>query len=205
MTARPCILDYGAGNVRSVFNLLETISPGVVVENRPETIEAATHLILPGVGAFGASMEKIRRTLPLDLVSRRVLEERIPYLGICVGMQILADEGSEFGSHAGLGWIPGRVDRLESAGEPLPHIGWNSVESTREDPLFEGLGESPDFYFVHSYSFRPAQGSHGIGTTFYGSRFVSAIRRDNIVGVQFHPEKSQTAGRRLIANFLATP
>jgi glutamine amidotransferase len=197
-----CILDYGSGNVRSVYNLLMSVDTPVVVSNEPDTIRAASHLVLPGVGAFGASMAKVRARIPLDVLREEVLEKRKPFLGICVGMQLLADRGLEFGDHEGLGWIPGVVDRLASAPHPLPHIGWNNIEVTRPVPLLESFPPQQDFYFVHSYVFRAADESTVVARADYGERFAAIIARDNIVGVQFHPEKSQKAGRVLIQNFL---
>jgi imidazole glycerol-phosphate synthase subunit HisH len=200
---RVCILDYGSGNVRSVFNLLCTISPQVDISNDPEAIRSATHLILPGVGAFGAAMKRIRAQIPLDVVEDEVLRQRKPFLGICVGFQVLADKGHEFGEHDGLGWLGGSVDRLESGDLPVPHVGWNSVEVDGESSgLLDGIQAGEDFYFVHSFVFRPSRQSDVVSTTDYGETFASAASRDNIHGVQFHPEKSQRAGRRLIENFL---
>jgi glutamine amidotransferase len=199
---RVCILDYGSGNVRSVYNLLLSVDADVSVSNDPETIRAATHLVLPGVGAFGASMAKVRARIPIDVVHDEAVTKGKPFLGICVGMQLLADRGLEFGVHEGLGWIPGVVERLESAPHPLPHIGWNNIEVVREVPVLESFPAHQDFYFVHSYVFRSADESAVVARTEYGESFAAIIARDNIVGVQFHPEKSQKAGRVLIQNFL---
>jgi len=201
MTATVCILDYGSGNVRSVFNLLSSIVPGVQVSNHPTLIESATHLVLPGVGAFGASMAKIKDRIPIDVVEREVRHGK-PFLGICVGMQVLAEKGYEFGEHEGLGWIPGIVDRLDSSPHPLPHIGWNSADFARRGTLLESFEAHQDFYFVHSYVFRPRDPETMTASTEYGETFCSILERDNVLGVQFHPEKSQKAGRLLIQNFL---
>lgn len=197
-----CILDYGSGNIRSVFNLCSAITDTVEVSNEEEVVVSATHLILPGVGAFGAAMEKIREKIPLQAVERAVFERRIPFLGICVGMQVLAERGYEFGEHQGLGWIPGSVKKLEVGELPLPHIGWNSAETAHPSPLLEGIPSGEDFYFVHSFVFDASDPSSVAATTHYGSVFVSVIASGNIFGVQFHPEKSQRAGRRLLANFI---
>ncbi|HYD79824.1 MAG TPA: imidazole glycerol phosphate synthase subunit HisH [Paucimonas sp.] len=201
--ARVCILDYGSGNVKSVFNLISSIAGDVAVSNEPASIANATHVVLPGVGAFGAAMRKIRDTLPMEAVERAVLTEKKPFLGICVGMQVMAARGKEFGEHAGLGWIAGDVAELDTKGLPLPHVGWNNVSCTQASPLFAGLGDNPDFYFVHSYVFHPGHERHAIATTHYGVDFCSAIQHENLFGVQFHPEKSQRAGIQLIKNFLA--
>ena len=203
MKPKVCILDYGFGNVRSVSNLIAHLGIDGVVSNQPGDITQATHLILPGVGAFGAAMEKIRDRLPLELLEQEVVTGSKPFLGICVGMQVLADVGHEFGKHAGLGWIPGEVRKLDSRGEVLPHIGWNDIILQNPCPLLEGLGEVLDFYFVHSYAFTPQSEDCVMATTEYGIKFPAMIQRDNLYGVQFHPEKSQKAGQRLVMNFLA--
>jgi glutamine amidotransferase len=197
-----CILDYGSGNVRSVYNLFSSLTEQVKVSNEPADIDDASHLVLPGVGAFGASMRKINDRIPLDRVERSVAAGK-PLLGICVGMQVLADVGTEFGDHQGLGWIPGKVERLDSGDLPLPHVGWNDISVLREDPLLDGLGNAADFYYVHSYAFRPANDGHVLATTEFGETFTAAVRKDQLYGVQFHPEKSQHAGIRLVRNFLA--
>jgi glutamine amidotransferase len=197
-----CILDYGSGNVQSVFNLVSTISSDVRVSNDPGAIRGASHLILPGVGAFGASMSRIRATVPLDVLEEQVLQRHTPFLGICVGFQVLADKGFEFGEHDGLGWLGGQVDRLASGTLPLPHIGWNNIIVQRPSPLLDQLRPDEDFYFVHSFAFRPARADDVVAVTEYGEPFAAVASRDNIHGVQFHPEKSQRAGRRLLENFL---
>lgn len=197
-----CVLDYGSGNVKSVSNLFSTLSQ-TIVSNDPVVMAEATHIVLPGVGAFGAAMRRIRERIRMEPLKEQVFGARKPFLGICVGMQVLADEGHEFGGFEGLGWIPGIVGRLDTAGLPLPHIGWNDLNIRGHHPLLDGLGESPDFYYVHSYVFRPADQDTVLATTDFGTQFTAAIRRDNIMGVQFHPEKSQRAGIRLARNFLA--
>lgn len=198
-----CILDYGSGNVKSVFNLFSSITGKTVISNDPAEIERATHIVLPGVGSFGAAMRHILEKLPMEALKENVLAGKKPFLGICVGMQVLADLGREFGEHAGLGWIAGTVDKLETKELPLPHIGWNNINPKQESPLLQGLGETPDYYFVHSFAFRPKDPAVVLATTEYGGEFCSAIRKDNIFGVQFHPEKSQRTGLKLVKNFLS--
>lgn len=202
--ARVCILDYGSGNVQSVYNLLATITPAVRISNEPDAIVSASHLILPGVGAFGAAMARVRARIPLAHVEDAVRVRHTPFLGICVGLQVLADNGQEFGEHAGLGWVGGTVSRLESGDLPLPHVGWNNIITRRESPLLDQIRSDEDFYFVHSFVMRPAEASDIVAVTDYGEQFVSVVSRGNVHGVQFHPEKSQRAGRRLIENFLAS-
>ena len=198
-----CILDYGSGNVKSVFNLLSSLIDDVVVSNEPIMIAYASHIILPGVGAFGSAMRKIKETLPLDTLEQEILTKKKPFLGICVGMQVMASIGVEFGEHSGLGWIEGRVDKMEIKGLPLPHVGWNNVISKKESPLLEGLGNDPDFYFVHSYAFNVKNSESLLASTIYGEEFCSVIQHENLFGVQFHPEKSQRTGIKLMKNFLS--
>lgn len=197
-----CILDYGSGNVRSVFNVLNTLSDNVQISNDPKVIKAATHIILPGVGAFGASMKKINDKIPVKILEEEVLKKKKPFLGICVGMQVLATTGFEFGEFKGLGWIPGKVVKIESGELPLPHIGWNDVDFKKASALSERFDQHPDFYFVHSFILKPDDKSVIVGTCTYGEEFCAVINKDNIFGVQFHPEKSQKAGKILLENFL---
>jgi glutamine amidotransferase len=199
---RICILNYGSGNVKSVYNLSLSLTPNVLVSNVESEIERATHIILPGVGSFGAAMRKIRETLPLTILEKHIIENKKPFLGICVGMQVLATTGEEFGKHNGLNWIPGSVELLKVEGLALPHIGWNNVNIKHPSPILKGLDDAPDFYFVHSYAFHPKNAEQSVAMTSYGQDFCSVIQKDNIFGVQFHPEKSQDAGRLLVSNFL---
>jgi imidazole glycerol-phosphate synthase subunit HisH len=201
MEQKVCILDYGSGNVRSVANLLAFLKVAHVVSNEPAELAAATHLILPGVGAFGASMQKIRERIDLKQLTQAVFERRAPFLGICVGMQVLAQSGHEFGAHLGLGWIRGRVRRFQQSELPVPHVGWNEARRVRADSLL-GEHDKLDFYFVHSYVLEADDPGDVEATTTYGETYPSIVRRDNIVGVQFHPEKSQKAGMLLLTNFL---
>jgi glutamine amidotransferase len=201
---RVCILNYGSGNVGSVFNLFSSLDVAVKVSNESSDMEQATHLVMPGVGAFGAAMRKIRNTLPLESLENAVLRGGKPFLGICVGMQVLADIGMEFGEHRGLGWIPGRVEKLDARDLRLPHIGWNDVTPSRDDPLLHELQTKTDFYFLHSFVFRPDRREDTVATAEFGASFCAIVQRDNIRGVQFHPEKSQRAGLQLARNFLGT-
>jgi len=195
-----CVLDYGSGNVASVYNLLNRLSYDVKISNSSSDIKNSSHLILPGVGAFGASIEKIRTKIEIGLLEDEVKNKKKPFLGICIGMQILADKGFEFGEHDGLGWIEGTVKKLKA--KVLPHIGWNNIQIKRQTPIFLNLKNMDDFYFVNSYAFNVKDKNLIISETNYENTFCSAVQKDNIFGVQFHPEKSQKTGQQLIHNFL---
>lgn len=198
-----CILDYGSGNVRSVYNMFRSLIDCVEVSNDPSNIRNASHLVLPGVGSFGAAMKKVQDVLDLSVLEKAVLGRRVPFLGICVGMQILANKGYENGAHKGLGWIGGAVRRLETDALSLPHVGWNDFTYVRDgNPLMEGILPQMDFYYVHSYHFQPDDRENITASCAYGMEFASIVNRDNIYGVQFHPEKSQRAGRKILNNFL---
>jgi glutamine amidotransferase len=196
-----CILDYGSGNVRSVYNLVSFLGFDVIVSNEIAEIESATHIILPGVGSFGAAMKKIRSQIPMAVMEIEVIQKKKPFLGICVGMQVLVEKGYEHGEYEGLGWIIGSVEKLEVKDVPLPHIGWNDVIVKKNSVLFNELNAINDFYFVHSYAVKTDE-SYITTETNYENNFCSSLQKENIFGVQFHPEKSQKAGQQLIKNFL---
>jgi glutamine amidotransferase len=202
MHKKVCIIDYGSGNTRSVFNIFQAIHGDVKVSSAPEDIEGATHIVLPGVGAFGAAMEKIKALPSFSILEENVLGKKKPFLGICVGMQVLAEKGFEHGEHDGLGWISGSVKKLDSKGLYLPHVGWNNLVSARDNALLNDISQDMDFYYVHSYCFETSDPADSAATCEYGSVFTSVVSRDNIYGVQFHPEKSQKAGKKLLMNFL---
>ena len=197
-----CILDYGSGNVGSVYNLLNRLNYKIKISNESSDIKNSSHLILPGVGAFGDSIEKIKSKIPVDLLKDEVCSKKKPFLGICVGMQVLADKGYEFGENDGLGWIKGTVKKLNA--KILPHIGWNNIEIKKKSPIFLNLDNLKDYYFVNSYAFVAHDKSLVISETNYNVNFCSAIQKDNIFGVQFHPEKSHKVGELIIHNFLKT-
>ncbi len=194
-----CILDYGMGNLRSVEKALEHVGAEAKIANDAATVRAAAGLILPGVGAFPRAMERIRELGIDELVGER-REAGVPILGICLGLQLLFDSTTELGGATGLGLLPGAVAGLDADDLKVPHIGWSPVTWARESRLTEGIETGTPFYFVHSFSPRPDE-SDLLGTAEYGSRFACAAERDNIFGVQFHPEKSSSAGLRLLANF----
>jgi glutamine amidotransferase len=199
-----CIVDYGSGNVGSVYNILRSIHDDIRVSNDPVDLDAATHIVLPGVGAFGAAIAKVKALPSFKVLQENVLLKKKPYLGICVGMQILADEGLEHGRNEGLGWIRGKVKRIEAPGLHLPHVGWNDFTWCQtENPLFKGITAGMDFYYVHSYQFETSEKDDRAATCTYGMDFTAVVNKENIYGVQFHPEKSQKAGKKLIENFLS--
>jgi glutamine amidotransferase len=198
------LIDYGAGNVRSVHKALETVGAAVRVIQRPGPIAEAQKLILPGVGAFGDCVASLRRTGLADAIGRAV-EGGTPLLGICVGLQVLFEEGEEMGHHTGLGLLPGRVvrfpDRIVAQGMKIPHTGWNQIEPVGESPLFTGLPAGAWAYFNHAYYCQPRP-EHTVAVTDYGGPFASAVQRGNVYGIQFHPEKSQEVGLQILRNFV---
>lgn len=196
------LIDYGAGNLHSVHNALKAAGGDATITADADAVRRADRIVLPGVGAFGACMAGLM-TLPgmIDALRARVLEDGAPFLGVCVGMQLLADEGHEHGVTPGLGWIGGKVVALAPTDPKVrvPHMGWNDVLPATPHPLVE-RGEA---YFLHSYQFDAADPARVIATTDHGGPVVAAVGRDNILGVQFHPEKSQRFGLALLERFLA--
>jgi glutamine amidotransferase len=195
------IIDYGMGNLRSVEKAVESVGGTPVITRDPDRVRRSRRLILPGVGAFGDAVRNLAQC-GLDAAIHDAVLEGTPLLGLCLGLQLLFTEGEEFGRHAGLNLIPGRVRRFQGAGLRIPHVGWNQVERLTADPLLEGIEEGSYFYFVHSYFVEPDEKRDALAWTDYGTRFCSVARRGNVWGAQFHPEKSQDAGRQLLRNFL---
>ncbi len=194
------IIDYGMGNLRSVEKGFRKVGVDVCVTDRPGVVEKADAVVLPGVGAFRDCMEGLKRLDVVDAVIRAVKDGR-PYLGICLGLQVLFTESEEFGRCRGLDIFRGRVVRFGNSDLKIPHMGWNQVNLKQDNPLFAGIGDGSYFYFVHSYYVVPEDGSIVAATTDYGAEFTSAVCRDNIFAVQFHPEKSQKTGLKLLENF----
>jgi imidazole glycerol-phosphate synthase subunit HisH len=197
------IVDTGLCNLDSIARAIEDCGGKPLVTDDPLDLERAARIVLPGVGAFPEAMARLRSRGLDAALSEQVIGREIPFLGICLGMQLMATRGTEVRETAGLGWIDGEVGLLEGRpGERIPHIGWNEVEPTAGSPLFRGIAPGRDFYFVHSYVLRPARDEDVASMTPYGGGFVSAVNRGNVQGVQFHPEKSQQVGFAVLRNFL---
>lgn len=205
------LIDYGSGNLRSAEKALRRAAgtlaraPDIVVTADPEVVARADRVVLPGVGAFAACMAAFEAREGLEAAMAQACQDRgAPFLGICVGMQLLAERGLEFGETKGLGWIPGDVARITPAdpAAKVPHMGWNGLVETRDHPLLAGLPDETHFYFTHSFAMTPKEPADRLAAVDHGGRFTAAVARGNIAGVQFHPEKSQGAGLKLLANFL---
>jgi len=199
------LIDYGAGNLQSVHNALKAAgAERIAVTDDPDLVLGARRIVLPGVGSFGACMSGLT-AIPgmVEAMEQRVLRDGVPFLGVCVGMQLMADRGLEFGETPGLGWIAGEVARIERTDPEIkiPHMGWNDVSPT---PHHDGAGlvEAGEAYFLHSYHFAADDGRDIAAMTDHGGGLVAAVARDNLLGVQFHPEKSQGYGLALLARFL---
>lgn len=206
------LIDYGSGNLRSAAKSLERaasevgLSTRITVTSDPDVVRLADRIVLPGVGAF-ADCRKGLGALPgmVEVLEERVVRAARPFLGICVGMQLMASVGREHGDCEGLGWIPGEVVALKPSDATLkvPHMGWNQLEFTGpKHPVLAGMGQSPHVYFVHSYHLVPNEPDQVLAKVEYGGAVTAVVGRDNLVGTQFHPEKSQTAGLQLLGNFL---
>ena len=214
MTQTVAIIDYGSGNLRSAAKAFERASEEtgaaaeIIVTDDPEAVRRADRIVLPGVGAFAdcrAGLDAVAGMV--DVLEERVISNGVPFLGICVGMQLMASEGREKAITAGLGWIPGAVIHLEPKGDlKVPHMGWNTLSFRTAHPLLAGIPDGPDglhAYFVHSYHLAVRDEAMLIATTDYGQQVTAIVGRDNMFGTQFHPEKSQTLGLALIGNFLS--
>jgi imidazole glycerol-phosphate synthase subunit HisH len=205
---RTALIDYGSGNIASAAKALARAAGGnqtVAVTADPDAVRKADRIVLPGVGAFADCMRGLS-AVPgmIDALNESVLKRGTPFLGICVGMQLMATAGREFGIHPGLNWIEGDVVPV-APDDPMlkiPHMGWNEIEPVANHPLFAELEPGANAYYVHSFEMKPAHRKHLLATTNYGGAITAAVGRDNLVGTQFHPEKSQAVGLKILANFL---
>jgi glutamine amidotransferase len=199
------VVDYGLGNLFSVAKAFEMLTAPVKISGEAEDIRAADRIVLPGIGAFGDGMKYLRASGLDRVLEEEVMGKKKPFLGICLGLQLLAEAGEEHGEHRGFGWIKGRVRKLrvEEFGLKVPHIGWNDLSVIRPHPLFAGVKPDADFYFVHSFQLDCGDPEDLAATATYGEQVTAAIHRGNIVATQFHPEKSQESGLKLLENFLS--
>lgn len=196
------IVDYGAGNLRSVTNSLRYVGADVLVTDEPSKLSEAEKIVLPGVGAFGAGMNALRESGFIEPIQREAQAGK-PLIGICLGMQYLFDESEEMGMHEGLGLLPGRVVKFEDNSVPrIPHIGWNQLHFQQEHPMLKGMEDGSYAYFVHSYYVAPKNRDVVLASTDYGQHYASIVGKDNIIGIQCHPEKSQAVGLRFLQNFV---
>lgn len=198
------IVDYGMGNLLSVKRAFEKCGAKATVVDEPEKLDEAEKIVLPGVGAFADAMANLTNGGWIESLNRAVIDDKVPFLGICLGMQLLADKSYENGETKGLGYIHGEVKKLVPtiANERIPHVGWNDVYIKSRHKIFNGIPDETNFYFVHSYHFKTNDDKYIGTTTPYCGKFVSSVVNDNVVGVQFHPEKSQKAGFKIIKNFI---
>ncbi len=197
------VIDYGLGNLGSIMNMLRKLGHPATTTSSADGILSAARLILPGVGAFDRGMANLEKLAIIDALRRRVLDDGIPVLGICLGAQLMMQSSDE-GQRSGLAWIPGKTVRFFGNGEhdlPVPSMGWHELRVTREHPLLAPMFEDPRFYFVHSYHFTLGDAGDALAFSTYGYEFASAFARRNVLGVQFHPEKSHKFGMRLLDNF----
>lgn len=198
------IIDYGMGNLQSVANAFRAVDCVPAISVHPQDLKTADRIVLPGVGAFGDGMKNLRVSGWIDVLEEEVRYRNKPFLGLCLGMQLLGTTGTEHGLHEGLNWIAGRVERIRSDDPAIrvPHIGWNDVRFTKKNGLYSGLGDSQVFYFVHSYVLCPEDTSVISSICSHGIEFCASIEKENVWATQYHPEKSQKAGLRVLQNFL---
>lgn len=198
------VIDYGMGNLRSVLNAFAALEQPAFVACEPHDLLRAGAIVLPGVGAFGDAMDNLRTAGWIEILEHEVRRGGKPYLGLCLGLELLGSRSTEGGLHEGLGWIPGLVDRIRPNDPSIrvPHIGWNDVTCRDRDGLYAGLGETEAFYFVHSYALTPDDPNCISGTCAYGQEFAASVEVDNLSATQYHPEKSHKAGIAVVRNFL---
>lgn len=197
------IIDYGMGNLRSVSKALEAIDVEHIISNDPNSLDKADKILLPGVGAFGDGMQNLRQLGFVEALEKHVIKNKKPLLGICLGMQLLAKSSEEMGRHQGLGFIDAEIKPFDTTNFDLkvPHVGWNNVIYKKDSVLFKEIPDSSDFYFVHSFHMNSENKKIIAGITDYGYDFISSIENENIFGCQFHPEKSQKYGLKILSNF----
>ncbi len=197
------IVDYKVGNINSVFNAIKQLNYNVIISNKEEEIDSADALILPGVGAFKEAISNLKSLSLIPILENSALIKKKPILGICIGMQLLANKSEENGIHTGLGWIPGLVKEIEQTkGILVPHVGWNEINKKNREKIFFSNNDMPDpnFYWDHSFHFE-CENKYKLATVNYGSEISAIVGKDNVFGVQFHPEKSQTNGLKLFRSF----
>ena len=209
-----CVIDYDSGNIKSVYNALRTVLVGsknsIVVSSKKEKIKEASHIILPGVGSFNTCIEGLKRKRVLDILEEKVFKSCEPFLGICVGMQMLSTSSFENGCHSGLNWIPGKVTKISQINKSMkiPHMGWNKLKIKRQDSFIKSLKEKLDLkknfraYFVHSYELILEDKNNLILSTEYGGEITAMVKKENIIGTQFHPEKSHLFGLKFLETFI---
>lgn len=196
------IIDYGSGNIKSLYNSLSFLNYTPIITSNSKEINNCDKIILPGVGSFDNCISKINAKLDIENLKNEILFKKKFFLGICVGMQILSTFGFENKKMNGLNLIEGVVEKINCKPLALPHVGWNNIEIIKKDEIFNGIESFLDFYFVHSYRFKVVNREYSLAETIYGEKFSSVIKRENIYGVQFHPEKSQSYGLKFLSNFL---
>ncbi|MEH6629456.1 MAG: imidazole glycerol phosphate synthase subunit HisH [Halopseudomonas aestusnigri] len=205
------IIDYGSGNLRSAAKAFERaakesgLDTPVIVTSDPEVVRTADRIVLPGVGAFADCWRGLNATTGMiEVLREQVTQNGKPFMGVCVGMQLMASVGREYKDCEGLGWIPGEVIKMDPEDQKLkiPHMGWNELKVLKKHPVLEGLEDGTHIYFVHSYHYVPEDKEHVLAEVNYGHEITAVVSKDNMIGTQFHPEKSQEAGLKLFANFL---
>lgn len=199
-----CIIDYGLGNVASMFNAVKSLNCNVIISKDKDKIKNCSHIILPGVGSFQSGMNGLKKNNLIEILSSQVLDKKKPFLGVCLGMQLLLSTGTEDGESQGLNWINGKVVKInvKSKNLKIPHMGWNEVDFSEEKKLFKGIKNLSSFYFVHSYHVNPEDDLIISGTCSYGDKIVASIEKENIFATQFHPEKSHNVGTQILKNFI---
>ena len=199
-----CIVDYGLGNLASIFNAIKQIEKNVKVSNDLKDIKNSSHLVLPGVGSFYAGMEGLQKRNLIKILSDEVLDKKKPFLGICLGMQLLSSSSDESKDVKGLNWIKGKVIKIDNTDKSIkiPHMGWNDVKISNNPRLYMNIDNDSSFYFVHSFHFVPEDETIISGICEHGTKLVASIEKDNILATQFHPEKSHDIGTELLINFL---